>query len=92
MPGCAQTGYWKYHCQSCLVGKEVDEQEFQKMAAGVCVDAHILQWNFKETDKEFFTFLKRHLSGKAKKAFASTPHAGLDGCRLEVGEVEPINA
>ena len=70
---------------------EITEDEFEKIAdaAGTRVDT--LKWSYKSVNEELATFVKRHVTGRARKAFQASLQGGFDGHRRMVAEIDPVN-
>ena len=71
--------------------KDVDETEFGIMCGELGIQTMRLKWEFKNADAELYTFIKRHLQGRARRAFISTQLGGFDGYRKVIAELDPVN-
>ena len=50
-----------------------------------------LAWTYMAANDEIFRYVKKQLTGRARKAFITTEQGGFDGFRRTVAEIDPIN-
>ena len=70
---------------------EVTIGEFAAVVGQAGIDPGALTWNFNVVDQEIFTFIRKFLTGRARKAFSSSEVGGFDGYRKLISEMDPIN-
>ena len=71
---------------------EVTEDNFDDVVRAADLDPDELEWSYSTVTSEFFTFIKKYLTGKGKKAFCASNHEGFEGYRRLVAEIDPINS
>ena len=70
---------------------EIAQDNIQQIAAAAYVDTSALQWTYNEVNKDIFTFMKKYVLNRARKAFATSRNGGFDAYRIMVNEIDPIN-
>ena len=70
---------------------EITRSNFEDVVREAKVDPHSLQWSFDTVTEEIYTFMKKFLKGRAKKAFVTSSHGGFEAYRTMVKEIDPIN-
>lgn len=70
---------------------EITRSNFEDVVHEAKVDPHSLQWSFDTVTEEIYTFMKKFLKGRAKKAFVTSSHGGFEAYRTMVKEIDPIN-
>lgn len=62
--------------------EEITASNFNQVVAAAGLREQDLTWTYEKVDAELYTFVKKYISGKARKAFKSTQLGGFDGYRL----------
>ena len=71
-------------CWYCL-------KNFETIVRDSSADFDALTWSFETVNEEIYTFIKKYISGKAKKAFMTSESGGFEAYRKMVLEVDPVN-
>ena len=71
---------------------EVDKSQFEEICREINQEVHLLQWTFEDLNDDPFTFVKKLLTGKARKAYITASHGFLDAYRKLITELDPVNA
>ena len=70
---------------------EITRGNFDEVVREAKIDPMSLSWDFDTVTEEVYTFMKKFLKGRAKKAFVTSSHGGFEAYRTMVKEIDPIN-
>ena len=73
-------------------GEEISRYNFEDVVRKAGLNPGSISWSYKEVAKDAFTFIKKYLTGRAKKAFMTSSDDVFEGYRRMVLEIDPINS
>ena len=70
---------------------EIDQHNIHALVQDAGIDPQSLAWTYADANQEIYTFIKKYVTNRARKAFETSSNGGFDAFRVMVTEIDPIN-
>ena len=70
---------------------EISASNFNEILQAAGLDQFHMSWSYESVNEQLYTFVKKYLLLRGKKAFTTSTTGGFEGYRRLVAEVDPVN-
>ena len=70
---------------------EISASNFTEILNAAGLDQYHMSWTYESVNEQLYTFVKKYLLLRGKKAFTTSTTGGFEGYRRLVAEVDPVN-